>query len=164
MQALQFLRRSPLTLLAVLLVAFGVWVASDLRTDPPPPTVPPSVSREFPAPPEPEDRVPSWTEPQVVTQDMVARLQPGMPRAEVEAVIGRPPATLVQPVTEVDGRFVYRTTYLANLDELPPATIRDISRKPTFRPAVVKTVIALDFDASQPGHPLIRVHPTAKAG
>jgi hypothetical protein len=81
-----------------------------------------------------------------------------MYRADVEGLIGLPPADLVYPVSEVDGRLTYRMTYLANLDPMgPPNTVRPITGRPPT-PAIPKSLISLEFDASLPGHPLIRVH------
>jgi hypothetical protein len=157
---MRFLRNNPLILLAVAAVGFGAWVLSDLLgTREPLSTDPPNVTAvqliEPPTPP-PAD----WHGPGVVTPDMVPQLKPGMSRSEVEALIGPPPAQMVSPVTETDGRLTYRASYLANLDVASaPATPPPLSRRQMPPPpAVPKSLIALEFDASKPGHPLVRVH------
>jgi hypothetical protein len=163
MRALHFLRDHPIILLGVVVAAFAGWVVSDYsntkyesQSHPRNPE-PALLSVEAPAP-MPEDR-PSG--PMVVTSAHVPQLKPGMTRTEVEAIIGLPPADLVSPVSEVDGRMTYTAAYLANLDP-GPAPIRGPMtggrRIPAPPNSLPKSMIALEFDASKPGHPLVHVH------
>jgi hypothetical protein len=89
-------------------------------------------------------------EPGVITAEVVSRLQPGMPRAEVEGIVGLPPADLVQPITANNGRFTYTTSYLANLE---PTAHPLVGPRP-----IPRTLIGLEFDATRPGHPLVKIH------
>src|SRR5205807_6792791 len=107
--------------------AFIGWVVSDYsnpRTDPQPRIVNPEAARLSVADSDIQsDRLKVPQGPSVVTSDQVPQLKPGMTRSEVEAIIGLPPADMVSPVTEVDGRMTYKAAYLANLDP-GPAPIR----------------------------------------
>lgn len=158
MRPVRFLRNNPILLLVVLVVGFTAWVVSD-TTEPAPSAPSPLPPLEFVSSPDapaiepakPDDR------PGVITADVVPQLKPGMTRTDVEGLIGPPPAELVHPVEEVDGRLTYRATYLANLDPLPPNTVRPIPGRRSQPPAP-KGLISLEFDASLPGHPLLRVH------
>src|SRR5688572_5897290 len=105
---MRFLRNNPLILLAVAVVGFGVWVVGDLLGPQEKPTAePPRVSAvqvtQPAALPTESQRIPG-----VVTSDKVPQLKPGMARSEVEALIGPPPAEMVSPVSEADGRLTYR--------------------------------------------------------
>lgn len=152
-------RNAPVLLLVVVLIGFGLWVASDLPADRPPPSPmggPPQMS--LAAPEELSASLPT-SGPLVVTPEMVSRLQPGMTRSEVEAVIGPPPAELVHPVAVVNGKHVYQADYLANLDA-PQFGTRMAGGRSVPVPVVPKTLIAVEFDASRPGHPLLKIHPS----
>lgn len=165
MRPLRFLRDNPLILLGVAVAAFAGWVLSDYSKARPDsqtsraqnPEAIGMISVEAP-PPVPDNRPPG---PSVVTSEQVPQLKPGMTRSEVEAIIGQPPADLVSPVSEVEGRMTYTAAYLANLDP-GPAPIRGPmpGRRVPPPPAssIPKSMIALEFDASKPGHPLVNVH------
>jgi len=155
MKGLSLLRDHPLILAGVL---FAAWFAYDATSTPPevhnggPESVPGGKRLAEPTVAVLEEPVFGTVardpfKPGVVTQEQISRLTPGMARVEVEGVIGVPPAGLVHPVSNVDGRFVYRASYLANLDPRREASI----------PAP-RSIIAIEFDASRPGHPLVKVH------
>lgn len=97
------------------------------------------------------------SEHQQIPSEVLPRLKAGMTRVEIEEILGPPAASSLQPVSLADGRTTYQTAYeLADPD--PPATVRPIRRVPTPRdPVQPKSVVALEFDASKPGHPLINV-------
>jgi hypothetical protein len=160
MSALNAIRNHPLHLALALVLAFGAWVAYDVsaglrrsnqaRLDPPPVDAPSVV--ELQPPPFFDNtngvaQARDGARPGVVTADLIPKLQLGMARVAVEELIGQPPAGLVHPVTMVDGKFIYRASYLANLDSGPPMSA----------PAP-RSIIALEFDAGRPGHPLLKVH------
>jgi hypothetical protein len=158
MALVQWIRNHPLALAGVLVAAFGVWLAADATREetPQPPFQPPEVfttSRALPADPTKTQRTRDLLRPGVVTADLIPRLHPGMARVEVEELIGPPPAGLVQPVANVDGKLIYRASYFANLDAKPDAPSGSATPAPTPR-----SVIAIEFDASRPGHPLLKVH------
>jgi hypothetical protein len=154
MTLLNVLRNHPVALAGVLLAAFAAWVAADSAGRPapvsdlqaPPVDTPRVVELQ---PPSPDDfRITLAPRPGVVTADLITRLHPGMARAAVEELIGHPPAALVHPVAVVDGRFIYRASYLANLE-----SGFDRNASPAAR-----SLIAIEFDAGSPGHPLLKVH------
>jgi hypothetical protein len=86
-----------------------------------------------------------------------------MSRIEVEGLIGPPTADQVLPLMVADGRVTYQTAYPVDLDPTPLRTIRPFGRR---LPPVTAlddedpraNLIALEFDASLPGHPLVTVH------
>ena len=82
-----------------------------------------------------------------------------MTRVEIEELIGPPSVDHVQAVTISDGQMRYRTAY--EIDDLgPPMTVRPFAshrRSRTPAPQTPRSMIALEFDASQPGHPLIEI-------
>ncbi len=169
MQPLQFLRNHPVALAVVLGVGFAAWLAFDAVRQPNGSTTQLSTSdssipnpegmevrarRLLPLDPmDPSTQVRNAIHPGVVTSDLLPRLQPGMARVEVEGLIGTPPAQLVYPVSNVDGRLIYRASYLANFEPPPPAPVGVPLPVPP-----VRTMIGLEFDAERPGHPLIKVH------
>jgi hypothetical protein len=163
MRLLNFVRRHPISVLSLGVAAFAVWLWAHQSELPPPgdeqgppPTlsqVPPRVVSKKPFPgaapltrPNPSD-----------TAQVLPKLKPGMTRAEVEELVGVPAAQDILPATVVDGKVRYCTTYEADLE--PPPTVRPIrtahGRPP--RPSA-RTVVALEFDATKPGHPLISIH------
>jgi len=158
MTSLNGIRNHPLALAGVLLAAFGAWVAFDAAGRPrhgdgpldAPQVGMPSVAEL--KPPVMNDAFQSPVRdpyrPGVVTADLIPRLHPGMARAAVEELIGVPPASLVHPVAVVDGKFIYRASYLANLDSSGDRAISPVPR----------SLIAIEFDAGSPGHPLLKVH------
>jgi hypothetical protein len=93
-----------------------------------------------------------------VSLAQIPKLRPGMPRAEVEGILGPPQPEHVQPVFVGEGRLTYRTAYEL-LDPDPPATIRPIpSRRTPADPKPAATpLVTLEFDATRAGHPLVEV-------
>lgn len=87
----------------------------------------------------------------VVSPDVLPQLHAGMPRAEVEQLLGPPGATDVQAVGESNGRPTYHTTYPLALDGSGGGASR---RVPGAGP---RSFVGLEFDATLPGHPLINV-------
>ena len=86
-----------------------------------------------------------------------------MSRVAVESFLGAPRPDQLGPIFVQDGRATYQTTYPIDLDVGPPNTVR--SAHPPRPPAPVgltaDCVLTLEFDASQPGHPLLSVrYPT----
>lgn len=134
-------RRAALVLAAVLLLAAGgVWLA--VREANPKGTVHAPVSPPVP--------------PEVARlRDLGAGLRavrPGMPRTEVEGLLGRADPPDIGPAEKADGRTVYRVRYRAILTDPSPSA-----------PAVVGYCEAeLVFDADQSGHPLVAVTFTPK--
>lgn len=161
---MRFLRDNPLLLFGVVAIAFGAWVLGD-RLVPKknaqqvgiqysPPIAHHSQVTTFEADTSTTESVRS---PGLVTPELVPQLRPGMSRSEVEALIGPPPADLVTPVVESNGRMTYHASYLANLDAPAPKP-ENFSRRSVPAPQpVAKSVISLEFDATRPGHPLVRV-------
>jgi hypothetical protein len=166
MRLLRFLRDNPLILLGVAVAAFAGWVLSNYsgpRADQPTSRSHNldlgTMSVEVPIPPPPPPDRPQG--PSVVTPEQVPQLKPGMTRSEVEAIIGPPPAGLVSPVSESEGRMTYTAAYLANLDPGPTPVRGPMPvgrRLPPPPNSIPKSMIALEFDASKPGHPLLNVH------
>jgi hypothetical protein len=89
--------------------------------------------------PAPPPAVPPATsrEPRMKADDVLAKLKPGMLRVDVESILG--PPTAVDSIVSGTGRLSYRATF--NRDRL----------RPPLPPLV------LEFDATQPGHPLLVV-------
>jgi hypothetical protein len=165
MLSLEPIRKNPVATLCVLVAGILGWVACGLLN-----TVPPQPHLESPFAPvpavalavvTPEDGLTPPPKYRLVSVDLLPRLKPGMSRVEIEKVIGPPSPDSLDPVTMIDGRAVYRTAYELAESEAPH-TVRPIRRIP--RPPVVdeppgpKSLVALEFDASQPGHPLIEIH------
>lgn len=153
MQPLHYLRKHLAIVAAAFALGIAAWLAYEsLRADDGPDAefaAPIKPIRSLPPSPPPPTSVSREVRPGVVTADLLPRLQPGMARVEVEELIGAPPAQFVFPVTNVDGRFIYRASYLANLDPMPTSTPRG---------PIPRSTISLDFDASRTGHPLVKVH------
>jgi hypothetical protein len=152
MRATALLRDHPVLLLGVAVVGLVVWVAADAPAPPaappgdPPGSVPPG-DWALSGPP-PDGVLPSPVrgrypnEPGAVNALLLDRLFPGMTRREVEDLLGVPPADRVAAVAR--DRLTYRTTY-------------PIARPPAAD-GPPPGLVALEFDASRPGHPLLRVH------
>jgi hypothetical protein len=160
MRVLEMIRRNPAAVLAVVTAAILGWVAAGVLNPPPQKLLPPPeggpvpvpmLAREIPLPPP----APRATAP--VAVEVLPKLRPGMTRVEVEGMLGPPTADALHPVTVAEGRLTYRTAYeLAEPDV--PATIRPIVRPRMHpRPTDPKSQVALEFDASKPGHPLVQV-------
>ncbi|HEY2910935.1 MAG TPA: hypothetical protein VGI99_11855 [Gemmataceae bacterium] len=151
MKPLQFLRNHAVAIVAIIALGFAGWLAYDSCQTPEPfdagKMTPFQSAKVLPPPPMP----PGQREPRpgIVTADLLPRLQPGMARVEVEELIGAPPAKLVYPVANVEGRFIYRASYLANLDPMIEGGLRG---------PIPRSTISLDYDAGRVGHPLVKVH------
>jgi hypothetical protein len=166
MRILPFVRRHPISILGLLIAAFGAWLWAN-RSEPAPPRaesnqafvprIPPPL-----APPQkklfPPAGSPGRPNPYDIGQAL-PKLKPGMTRAEVEELVGVPAPRDILPATVVDGKVRYRTTYEADLGA--PSTVRPL-RIP--RPQLerdshpnARTFVTLEFDATQPGHPLLDV-------
>lgn len=165
MRPFRFLCRNPLLVLAVLVVTFATWVCWDafapsntpdgqITHDRPqnPRVLPTLTTLELDVPLQakltPED-----------TAHALPKLKHGMPRTEVEGLVGAPVPANISPATVADGRVVYQTWYEA--DFAPPVTVRPIVRarvKATPAPATPPALVALEFDATKPGHPLVGVY------
>ncbi len=170
MMLMRSIRRNPVAVLALFVLAFGAWVLVDtlqkpqqryVQIDPhdyqligveaPPLGGPPPAVEEKPRP------APH------ATAEAIRKLKPGMTRTEVEVLVGAPAANDIHPASVNDGRVTYHTTYETDLDLDPPATVRPINtprpgpkdRDPNLRG---KAVVKLEFDATKPGHPLVSVH------
>ena len=167
MRVLRKIRENPVFVLFIALSALITWVAIDLIK-------PPAPREAVMAPGQNEadvtqQRYSAMTDEgptqgvvpgnPAVSVSLLPRLRPGMTRVEVEGLLGPPTADRVQPVTLADGRLRYRTTY--ELDDLgAPMTVRPIRpRRPLPLPPSTepRSQIALEFDASQPGHPLVEI-------
>ena len=165
MRLLRFTRRHPLALLGVIAIAFIGWIWWD------------AIPARGPAPQDANEMVGVAPHgplrrvlPLVAPGDRVdvphdpskglAKLKPGMTRAEVEKLVGAP-AEHVYPATISDGRVTYHAAYEADLG--PPSTIRPI-RAPQRHtigrePDVAgRMLVTIEYDATKPGHPLLGVH------
>ena len=161
MRILDTIRSNPGTLLVAAVAGIGGWVVAELLAPPPPLTElplptsgPHAVVAESSAP------LPHW-EVSPATLAVLPMLRPGMPRAEVEGLLGLPTADAVEPVTFTDGQLRYRAAYDLG-DPEPPPTIRPIKRLPRkpLPPAPGQSSgirVALEYDASKPGHPLVDI-------
>jgi hypothetical protein len=81
----------------------------------------------------------------VLTGRALGAVRPGMARAEVEEVLGRPAPDAVGPVVGDGGRAVYVIRYPAELDG--PVWCAPDLRGPCEA--------VLEYDAARPGHPLL---------
>jgi hypothetical protein len=163
MLLLRSVGRHPLVLLGALGVAFLGWICWDLiLPQPVDQMVHPPVERAA-------NPLQPPTQPDALTQDPLppnapaelGKLKPGMPRNEVEELLGAPSAQAVFPAVVADGRVTYSVSYEADLGPMP--TIRPIRPQahPAPRPeANAFVLVMLDFDATKSGHPLLRVRVT----
>ena len=170
MRLIRFTRRHPIALLTVIAVAFVTWIWWDAlpkreadQTDEA--RAPAPTRRPLPRP-EALETVDLSLSPDAGPR--LAKLKPGMPRAEVEKLVGPPAAHNVSPATVVDGRVTYHTAYEADFGPAP--TVRPIHPGPRLptpagpaAPAVAREpagrmLVTLEFDATKPGHPLVEVH------
>ena len=150
MRAASLLKDHPVLLLGLVVVGLMTWVALDAPDRPAPP--PDDTAGAIPAgeyapsgpdgPVAPPVRGRYPNEPGAVNALMVDLLFPGMSRREVEDLLGAPAADRVAAADP--DRLTYRTSYPILRDPTPDGQ----------PPALV----ALEFDASRPGHPLLRVH------
>jgi hypothetical protein len=175
MRVLGRIRDNPIVLLAVAVIALVAWVAVDLMTSAPkkrvgdqaasddevPPLVISGHTLRVPPAPIPDDEGVGLgvglTDAPSIPLAVLPKLKPGMSRAQVETLVGLPAPERIHPVTASDGRLTYRTAYdLAGADL--PMTVRPIRPQPRIpQPVQPQALVALEYDASQPGHPLVEV-------
>jgi hypothetical protein len=164
MRLLRAIRENPRTVLGVAVAVLISWIVADLSKAKGPLPPPNSALRgaELPELVQPipaQALMPTAHGTLAVSVAVLPKLRPGMTRVEVEDLLGPPTADRVEPVTIANGRMRYRTTY--ELDDLdPPMTIRPIqfgARILPPPPRHPRSLVALEFDASQPGHPLVEV-------
>jgi hypothetical protein len=156
MRVLDTIRRNPVAGLAIVAAGIGGWIAAGLLDNGPPSVEPPPGEMSLRIAEVP--RIPPPPGSATVSLAVLPKLKLGMTRVEVEDLLGPPTADAVQPVTVIDGRLRYRAAYdLGEPD--PPATIRPIRRPrlPMPIPDPPLPRVALEFDASKPGHPLVEV-------
>lgn len=168
MRLFRYARQHPLALLGVVAVVFIGWIWWDAiasRTSEEAAHVSdPNRRRELPLPPEMyvdgtmEPLVPPPPPPEQTRG--IPKLKPGMPRIEVEKLVGAP-ADRVSPATVADGRVTYSASYEADFG--PPPTVRPIRAGYTKPPLADPTaggrmLVTLEFDATKPGHPLLDIH------
>lgn len=169
MRLVRAARENPVIVLSIGLTALIAWIAVDLfgngstKRDDGLHVL--ALQREFPlvGPPivatEEEPVIPVGTLPSgTFSVAALPKLKAGMKRVEVESLLGPPAADGVHPVTLSDGRMTYRTAY--ELEESDtPMTIRPIKARPKVpsQPREPRAFIALEYDASKPGHPLLGV-------
>jgi hypothetical protein len=163
--------RHPIALLACFALAFVVWLWRDSVSDSRHPGAenqaegPRGATLPFPVkPPPPTIPGKKWRLPvqDNTSTDLLAKLKPGMTRAEVDSLVGIPAPQDVYPVTVADGKVTYQTAYDADLGAVP--SIRPV-QPPTKRNPKGRTLVTLEFDATKPGHPLLSVsYPQPQAG
>jgi hypothetical protein len=165
MRSLRQIRENPVLVCCVILTGLIAWVGADLI----------NLRERSKTPVALEDLPYALGEPVVVTMEvpfvhgadeptgvsptMLPQLKLGMTRIEVEELLGPPSKDRVMPVSFGEGRLTYHMTYdLSESDRL--MTIRPIKPIPRVGPQepAPASLLALEFDASLPGHPLIRVH------
>jgi hypothetical protein len=164
MRLLHWFRDRPVVLLVVVVAGLGAWIVSDLtlsRQTPssgPPPQFPPFSLAADQATMTLPDRSPVRVV-SAVPRDKIPHLKPGMSRVAVEDLLGAPHPEQLGPIrVEQDGIATYQTVYTIDLDPLPQNTIKPRLLPP--RPlgqTTTEPVLTLIFDASRPGHPLLRV-------
>jgi hypothetical protein len=146
-------RRRILILLIVLVIG-GIAVVGWYSLPAPPPKAvsapdrqPQQIGRRPPVPMQPGE-----LERLQSVGRRLATVQVGMRRADVEAAIGRPDPKTIGPVERsADGQPTYRTRYPAFVSEA-------LWFAPDLR-GFCEAV--LEYDASRPGHPLVRLSATA---
>ena len=155
MAVLDTIRRNPVALFAAAVAGVGGWIVAEALAPHGPPAERPLIAvgpqAAFIEAPPPQIGVP----PAALT--VLPMLRPGMPRAEVEGILGIPPADAVDPVTVTDGQLRYRASYDLG-DPEPLATVRPIKRHRMPPPPDSTGIrVAIEFDASKPGHPLVDI-------
>jgi hypothetical protein len=156
MRILDILRKNPVAALLIFVAGVGGWLAAGLRN----PT-PPELGPRHPLPPIVDYAAAldlPVAERHVMSMSNLPRLKLGMTRVEVEGVIGPPAADSLHPITVTDGRATYQTAYDLGEPDLPP-TVRPIKARPRVlpRPLSPQALVALVYDASKPGHPLLEI-------
>lgn len=161
MSIFRTLQQNPTTLLSLAVLAMIAWVSVDLAR-PPKSGVKKADGLDdvvlaapilgIQSPP-----IPAGESNAGVLAASLQKLRPGMTRLEVERLLGIPAGDRVEPVTSSDGRLTYRTAY--ELAESSPMTIRPIRPLPRVIGAQEHSapLVALEFDASRPGHPLVDI-------
>ncbi len=162
MRVLDTVRKNPVAGLCVVFAGICGWVAAGLLNAPGPQLVPVS-GNEVLAPQ--INRVAAVTDEPMIAENrqvslsVLPLLKPGMTRVEVEGMIGPPTAKSLHPVVASEGRLTYRTAY--ELTEPDLATIRPIQPRPRMLPrppeTKTKSLVAMEYDASKPGHPLLEI-------
>lgn len=139
----------PGTVLGAFALAFAGWLGWDLCGRQPQPAVAPEDSgvadlgrRPLPRPLPTTEAAKAHTPP---TTEALAQLKPGMTRAEVEGVVGTPAAHDIHPAIVEGMRVTYQIAY--EVEQNPP--LGDMQTR--------KQQIKLEYDATQPGHPLVGV-------
>lgn len=163
MRPLRFVCRNPLLVLGAFTTTFVVWVWQDSIVDPVPAVSPHELVTQRPQPAfatihdvaainELLSKAPHGT------AHAFPKLKPGMPRSEVEGLIGAPAAGSTSPAVITDGgRVTYHTQYEADLG--PVATVRPIERAKRSEPRrEAVAIVTLEFDATRPGHPLLMIY------
>lgn len=167
MRPLRFVCRNPLLVLGAFTTTFVVWVWQDSIVDPVPAVSPHELALQTAQLQRP---LPAFaTIPDVGGIDELRKvahgnthafpkLKPGMPRSEVEGLIGAPAAGSTSPAVITDGgRVTYHTQYEADLG--PVATVRPIERAKRSEPRrEAVAIVTLEFDATRPGHPLLMIY------
>lgn len=148
MRATALLRNHPVALFGLVVAGLVAWVAAD-APGPPAWALPADAPGSVPPGPwaltgaRPDDLTPGarrTPDPGAVDPSLFDRLLPGMTRRDVEILLGVPSADRVAPITP--DRLTYRTTY-------PVHPCQSAGQCPP---------VALEYDASRPGHPLVKVH------
>lgn len=162
MRVLEPVRRHAVVTVCVVAAGVAGWAATDrVRVEPPPA----GVSQHAAAAAR-DDRMSGRrsfrphrppAEHQTIPIDVLPALKVGMTSAEIGELLGPTSAPALRPVEFADGRATYQATYeLA--EAAPPPTVRPIRRfRPAPSPVEPKRLVALEFDASKPGHPLLGV-------
>jgi hypothetical protein len=163
MKTLHGIRNYPIVVLTVMAAALFTWIfvesGSPTKTNPDTvKPVPDSKLRKLELHPQQPPRLQFEVRP--ATVELLSKVKPGMPRVEVERLIGPPNPEQIQAVTETNGRLTYRTAYELEEAKLP-MTIRPTQQKSTRTPKNTiesKSQLTFEYDATKPGHPLIEVH------
>jgi hypothetical protein len=166
MGLLDFVRRSPVTVLGAFCVALGVWVWCDSA-----PNHQPRVVGAQPSEPDSAQVCPNAgldderpfcggeerakPNPQNTTQ-ILSKLKPGMLRTEVEALAGVPATQNIHPATITDGQVRYQVTYEADFQPVPLVRVLSASRPRSVEgDPKPRILVTLEYDATKPGHPLL---------
>jgi hypothetical protein len=175
MKLLRFLGRHPIAVFGVVAVAFLGWVWRDAYLGPQPAKVPGKeialigppttdmpdigIPPRRPLPPRPIPQLPPDQRGAPTNFEVLQQLKPGMTRAQVEEIVGAPAANDIHPVTIADGKATYHTTYEADLGAPPTVRpIETIKPIPKAHPGPARNKVTLEFDATQPGHPLLGIY------